>query len=125
MNVFIDIDIDIDIFKSDLIDIDIDIFKTCRYIDNRYGLSIYRTPLLVIFQTFDQRTEETLPYQPEETKSLERPKKLLILEICGLWWKGKLCNLGGAQYPNLSTFKSCWDVRRKATITVMVMMMAL
>ena len=35
--------IDIDIFKSDLIDIDI--FKTCRYIDNRYGLSIYRTPL--------------------------------------------------------------------------------
>ena len=45
MNVFIDIDIDI--FKSDLIDIDvdIDIFKTCRYIDNRYGLSIYRTPL--------------------------------------------------------------------------------
>ena len=46
MNVFIDIDIDIDIFKSDLIDIDIDIFKTCRYIDNRYGLSIYRTPLV-------------------------------------------------------------------------------
>ena len=47
MNVFIDIDIDIDIFKSDLIDIDIDIdiLKTCRYIDNRYGLSIYRTPL--------------------------------------------------------------------------------
>ena len=46
MNVFIDIDIDI--FKSDLIDIDIDIdiFKKCRYIDNRYGLSIYRTPLL-------------------------------------------------------------------------------
>ena len=44
MNVFIDIDIDIDIFKSDLIDIDI--FKTCRYIDNRYGLSIYRTPLI-------------------------------------------------------------------------------
>ena len=47
MNVFIDIDIDI--FKSDLIDIDIDIdiFKTCRYIDNRYDLSIYRTPLEV------------------------------------------------------------------------------
>ena len=43
MNIFIDIDIDIDIFKSDLIDIDI--FKTCRYIDNRYGLSIYRTSL--------------------------------------------------------------------------------
>ena len=43
MNVFINIDI----FKSDLIDIDIDIdiFKKCRYIDNRYGLSIYRTPL--------------------------------------------------------------------------------
>merc|ERR1712172_275889 len=46
MNVFINIDIDIDIFKSDLTDIDIDIFKKCRYIDNRYGLSIYRTPLL-------------------------------------------------------------------------------
>ena len=48
MNFFIDIDIDIDIFKSDLIDIDIDIdiFRTCRYIDNRYGLSIYRTPLV-------------------------------------------------------------------------------
>merc|ERR1712055_1135139 len=47
-NVLIDIDIDIDIFKSDLIDIDIDIdiFKKCRYIDNRYGLSIYRTPLV-------------------------------------------------------------------------------
>ena len=45
MNVFIDIDIDIDILKSDLIGIDIDIFKTYRYIDNRYGLSIYRTPL--------------------------------------------------------------------------------
>ena len=49
------IDIDIDIFKNGLIDIDIlrsdlidiDIFKKCRYIDNRYGLSIYRTPLLV------------------------------------------------------------------------------
>ena len=41
------VSIDIDIFKSDLIDIDIDIdiFKKCRYIDNRYGLSIYRTPL--------------------------------------------------------------------------------
>ena len=38
------VSIDIDIFKSDLIDIDI--FKTCRYIDNRYGLSIYRTPLV-------------------------------------------------------------------------------
>ena len=38
MNVLIDIDIDIDILKSDLIDIDIDIdiFKKCRYIDNRY-----------------------------------------------------------------------------------------
>ena len=52
MNVFIDIDIDI--FKSDLIDIDIDIFKTCRYIDNRYDLSIYRTPLpAMIIPTID------------------------------------------------------------------------
>ena len=50
MNVFIDIDIDIDIFKSDLIDIDIDIdiLKKCRYIDNRYDLSIYRTPLITV-----------------------------------------------------------------------------
>ena len=34
--------IDIDIFKNDLIDIDIDIdiFQKCRYIDNRYFLSI-------------------------------------------------------------------------------------
>ena len=45
MNVFIDIYI----FKSDLIDIDI--FKTCRYIDNRYGLWIYRTPLAAICST--------------------------------------------------------------------------
>ena len=35
---------DIDIFKTG--HIDIDIFKKCRYIDNRYGLSIYRTPLV-------------------------------------------------------------------------------
>ena len=54
---FIDIDIlhtDINIFKNGLIDVDIDIFKNghididifkkCWYIDNRYGLSIYRTP---------------------------------------------------------------------------------
>ena len=42
------IDIDIDIFKNDHvdIDIDIDIFQKCRYIDNRYSISIYRTPLL-------------------------------------------------------------------------------
>ena len=54
-NVLFDTDIDIDIFKSDLIDIDIDIdiFKKCRYIDNRYGLSIYRTPLYFTnFYTF-------------------------------------------------------------------------
>merc|ERR1711978_521383 len=39
------IDIDIDIFKNDHIDIDIDIdiFQKCRYIDNRYVISIYRT----------------------------------------------------------------------------------
>merc|ERR1712012_604787 len=41
------IDIDIDIFKNDHIDIDIDIdiFQKCRYIDNRYVISIYRTGL--------------------------------------------------------------------------------
>ena len=39
----IDIDIDIDIFKND--HIDIDIFQKCRYIDNRYVISIYRTGL--------------------------------------------------------------------------------
>merc|ERR1712012_1273788 len=43
------IDIDIDIFKNDHIDIDIDIdiFQKCRYIDNRYVISIYRTGLVV------------------------------------------------------------------------------
>ena len=52
-NHHIDIDIfgiafDIDIFKNDHIDIDIDIdiFQKCRYIDNRYVISIYRTGLL-------------------------------------------------------------------------------
>ena len=46
-NCLIDIDIDIDIFKNDHIDIDIDIdiFQKCRYIDNRYVISIYRTGL--------------------------------------------------------------------------------
>ena len=42
-NCLIDIDIDIDIFKND--HIDIDIFQKCRYIDNRYVISIYRTGL--------------------------------------------------------------------------------
>merc|ERR1711873_88287 len=37
----IDIDIDIDIFQNH--HIDIDIFQKCRYIDNRYVISIYRT----------------------------------------------------------------------------------
>ena len=47
-NCLIDIDIDIDIFKNDHIDIDIDIdiFQKCRYIDNRYVISIYRTGLI-------------------------------------------------------------------------------
>ena len=44
------IDIDIDIFKNDHIDIDIDIdidiFQECRYIANRYFISINRTGLL-------------------------------------------------------------------------------
>ena len=35
--------IDIDIFKNDHIDIDIYIFQKCRYIDNQYLLTIYRT----------------------------------------------------------------------------------
>ena len=72
MNVFIDIDIDIDIFKSDLIDIDIDIdiFKTCRYIDNRYGLSIYRTPLTTV-------VKKMFPL-PEPPPLLPEPELLLI-----------------------------------------------
>ena len=53
MSFDIGIDTDINIFKNGLIDIDIfknshidiNIFKKCWYIDNRYGLSIYRTPL--------------------------------------------------------------------------------
>ena len=42
-NCLIDIDIDIDIFKNYHIDIDIDIdiFQKCRYIDNRYFISIF------------------------------------------------------------------------------------
>ena len=45
--ILIDIDINIDIFKNGHIDIDIDIdiFQKCRYIDNRYVISIYRTGL--------------------------------------------------------------------------------
>ena len=35
----------IDIFKNDHIDIDIKIFQKCRYINNRYFILIYRTPL--------------------------------------------------------------------------------
>ena len=61
-NCLIDIDIflnclvDIDIFQNRLVDIDIDIFKNghvdidifqkCRFIDNRYSISIYLTGLL-------------------------------------------------------------------------------
>ena len=57
-NCLIDIDIfqncliDIDIFKNDHIDIDIDIFQKCRYIDNRYSISIYRTGLLIAKEKF-------------------------------------------------------------------------
>ena len=49
-NCLIDIDIDIDIFQNHHIDIDIDIdiFQKCRYIDNRYVISIYRTGLATI-----------------------------------------------------------------------------
>ena len=62
--------IDIDIFKYDHIDIDIDIdvFQKCRYIDNRYVISIYRTGLAVVdsasslqnvhfLQNFDLQTQ--------------------------------------------------------------------
>ena len=46
-DLLIDIDIDIDISQILLIDIDIDIdiFQKCRYIDNRYVISIYRIGL--------------------------------------------------------------------------------
>ena len=44
-NIDIDIDIDKAILKNIDIDIDIDIFQKCRYIDNRYVISIYRTGL--------------------------------------------------------------------------------
>ena len=74
MTVFIDIDIDIDIFKSDLIDIDIDIdidiFKKSRYIDNRYGLSIYRTPLP---QENEPRPVHIWPQGQEGNSSAEVP----------------------------------------------------
>ena len=42
-NSHINIDNDIDIFKNG--HIDMNVFKKCWYINNRYGLSIYRTPL--------------------------------------------------------------------------------
>ena len=50
------IDIDIDIFKNDHIDIDIDIdiFQKCRYIDNRYVISIYRTGLVLLQASNDK-----------------------------------------------------------------------
>ena len=69
MNVFIDNDIDIDIFNSDLINNDIDIFKTCRYIDNRYGSSIYRTPLLSRHSLHNLcQSYQTIPSQLKSTK---------------------------------------------------------
>ena len=51
-NFLIDIDININIFKIVLIDI----FQKCRYIDNRYFISIYRTP-----PDTSQRPFETFP----------------------------------------------------------------
>merc|ERR1712077_170439 len=47
IDIFQNLLVDIDIFKNDHvdIDIDIDIFQKCRYIDNRYSISIYRTGL--------------------------------------------------------------------------------
>ena len=66
MNVFIDIDIEIDIFKSDLIDVDI--FKTCRYINNRYGLSIYGTPLRLLDKPINQCFEFLILFSKQGTE---------------------------------------------------------
>ena len=44
--------IDIDILQILLVDIDIDIFQKCRYIDNRYFLSIYWTGIAVRYAKF-------------------------------------------------------------------------
>ena len=84
MNVFIDIDIDIDIFKSDLIDIDndIDIFKKCRYIDNRYGLSIYRTPLVLI-KKLNWEPVVVLASPPQSWSWLQRIQKEMLLQELG------------------------------------------
>ena len=43
IDIFQNLVIDIDIFQNS--PIDIDIFQKCRYIDNRYSISIYRTGL--------------------------------------------------------------------------------
>ena len=65
MDVLIDIESIIDIFNNDLIDIDI--FKKCRYIDNQYGLSIYRTPLP------DGKAELNLTFQLPSASELIPP----------------------------------------------------
>ena len=56
---FQDLLIDIDIFKYDHIDIDIDIdiFQKCRYFDNRYVISIYRTGLLQLENLYIKETK--------------------------------------------------------------------
>ena len=68
INVSKNVLIDIDIFKSDLIDINI--FKTCRYIENRYGLSIYPTPLHLIDELHLQN------HKNERCQELYNPKRL-------------------------------------------------
>ena len=47
INIFQNCFIDINIYKKDHLNIDIDVFQKCRYIDNQYVISIYRTGLLM------------------------------------------------------------------------------
>ena len=88
--------IDIDIFKNCLIDIDIDIFKNnhidivifqkCRYIDNRYLISIYRTGLsssnLTVQVPFLQ---QKMPKKCPSAQSVENPS---------LWNPASLTKIG-------------------------------
>ena len=72
--------------------IDIDIFQKCRYIDNRYSISIYRTGLGGD-SLLDKRAGEVLAWGLRllEQGTFERGdyKQLLILTV--VWLGGKEC----------------------------------
>ena len=72
--------IDIDIFKND--HINIDIFQKCRYIDNRYSISIYRTGLFsgqarIVMKNCDTVLCD-INHQDPEAKGLDQEEFNLI-----------------------------------------------